>query len=505
MADAKISALSATTTLDAADEFPLNDSGTTKKITAANLAAQLAGFLPQDAGGGGSATNMTQGATGATGPAGGATGATGSSGVTGPQGLDGIDGTAGPPGGPGATGATGAGVTGATGPAGVTGTPGLDGVDGARGATGATGAGVTGATGPQGLDGLEGPRGHTGATGAGTTGATGPQGLDGLEGARGATGPTGAGASGATGPTGPPGLDGVDGSQGSTGPPGATGAGGSGGDITVFDAGNSSTSITLDPNDGDWQVLTLTDNCTITLSGFPAAGTGRTFLLKVIQDGGGGNAIVWDPDVLFGGEDQPNQDAAAVTWFLLWTDEGDSVIYAALVGDVPATSPVKIFDSTLGSDTASIDTGAGGIPSGGDLLEVWILCRTTEVAVGSSLIVRVNNDSGANYDVVQVRGLNVTAAAANTLAGTSWLLGSFGASAQAGAATVIRMTIPSYDQTTFHKAAEATVEQVEDTAADARVTAYGLRWRSTSAITRLAITAGSGSLLTGSRMFIYKR
>lgn len=189
MADTKISGLSATTTLDAADEFPLNDSGTTKKITAANLAAQLAGMQPQDAGGGGSATNMTQGATGATGPAGGATGATGSSGVTGPAGLDGIDGAVGPPGGPGFTGATGAGVTGATGPVG------LDGLEGPRGHTGPTGPpgvdgsdGNRGFTGPQGLDGLE---GRPGATGTGTTGATGPQGSDGLDGMPGPTGATG--------------------------------------------------------------------------------------------------------------------------------------------------------------------------------------------------------------------------------------------------------------------------------------------------------------------------
>lgn len=42
MADTKISALTAVTSLDATDEFPLAHSGTTRKITALDLAASLA-------------------------------------------------------------------------------------------------------------------------------------------------------------------------------------------------------------------------------------------------------------------------------------------------------------------------------------------------------------------------------------------------------------------------------------------------------------------------------
>lgn len=141
MPDKKISELTEATVLDANDEFPVNDSGTTKRIKASNLAAQLAGMQPQGDGIG----TSSPGATGATGSAGGATGATG------PPGIDGMDGTQGATGSPG-------GATGSTGPLGNTGATGNDGLDGARGATGATG--------PQGFDGLDGRVGATGATGS---------------------------------------------------------------------------------------------------------------------------------------------------------------------------------------------------------------------------------------------------------------------------------------------------------------------------------------------------
>lgn len=159
MADKKISDLPADTTVTGNEELPLADSGTTKKITVANLAAQVQ--LPGLDGSPG-----PPGATGASGSPGGATGATGQ------HGLDGADGSAG------ATGATGIGSTGATGASGATGPAGLDGSDGSLGATGATGVGTTGATGPQGATGSP----------AGATGATGPPGQDGLDGAPGTGG-----------------------------------------------------------------------------------------------------------------------------------------------------------------------------------------------------------------------------------------------------------------------------------------------------------------------------
>jgi hypothetical protein len=164
-------------------------------------------------------TAGTPGATGAPGP----TGATGPVGATG-AGATGATGTQGPTG-------PGGGATGSTGPAGATGSPG-----GATGATGATGsvlnswkglwAGLTAYAAGDIVEyagstyiaiasttgdlpdssptkwSLMAEMGFTGATGAGTAGATGAGGPAGATGATGPAGATGAGATGATGPKG---------------------------------------------------------------------------------------------------------------------------------------------------------------------------------------------------------------------------------------------------------------------------------------------------------------
>lgn len=164
-----------------------------------------------------------------------------------------------------------------------------------------------------------------------------------------------------------------------------------------------------------------------------------------------------------------------------------------------------LFDSILGSDTASIDTGASGIAGGYNILDVYIISRTTQAVVGSSMIVRVNNDSGAKYDLQEIRAANTTLAGTQALAQTGWTFLSFGTSAETGAATYLRFSIPGYDLTTFHKVGEGVLSANEDTAAENRLRMHAMRFKDTAAITRMSVTAGSGNLLTGSRLLIYGR
>jgi hypothetical protein len=167
------------------------------------------------------------------------------------------------------------------------------------------------------------------------------------------------------------------------------------------------------------------------------------------------------------------------------------------------TPNVLLFSSQLGGDAAAIDSGAGGFVTTYQILKVYALLRTTEAAVSSSVLVRVNNDSGANYDRSSFRNLNATVAGTNSLAQTSWVVDAFGASAQSGAFGALDFTLPGYAQTVTHKMGTMQNARVEDTAADAFNQVLGLRWRSTAAITRVSITAGSGNLLAGSAMWIY--
>ena len=172
----------------------------------------------------------------------------------------------------------------------------------------------------------------------------------------------------------------------------------------------------------------------------------------------------------------------------------------------PASQLVKLFDSTLAADTASIDTGANGIAQDCDLLEVYLLARTDEAVALSTLTLEVNGDAGANYDRQFLRGSNVTASASIVNASNGWTIATAGASATAGVYGVFRITIPAYAQTTAFKNAEATVSVPDETAANMRAEVQALGWRSTAAINQLSVAApGVQKLKAGSRLLIYGR
>ena len=175
-------------------------------------------------------------------------------------------------------------------------------------------------------------------------------------------------------------------------------------------------------------------------------------------------------------------------------------------GPTGATGPTGvtvIFDSTLGVAGTSIDSGAASIAAGFRVLEVWIICRTTEAVTNSTVLVRLNNDSGSNYDREILQAANTTVTGGGGVGETGWTLGVMGASATASNPAIIRLTIPAYDQTTFNKMAEATIGNADQTtAATKRAAALAMMWRSTAAVTRLSVTAGSGNLVAGSRLII---
>jgi hypothetical protein len=169
--------------------------------------------------------------------------------------------------------------------------------------------------------------------------------------------------------------------------------------------------------------------------------------------------------------------------------------------------PGKIFDSTLGSSASGIDSGAASIPSGFDVLEVWLILRTDEAVAGSSCKILVNNDTGANYDRQNIRGVNTTASAAGGLGTTDgWTINIAGASCAAGVFSMVRMSIPAYAQTTAQKAMEFVNSRADTTIANCLVEIQAFNWRSTAAITRIAVNApASQNFVTGSRMIVYGR
>lgn len=191
-------------------------------------------------------------------------------------------------------------------------------------------------------------------------------------------------------------------------------------------------------------------------------------------------------------------------------DQIAATITSKVITDIEAATITKLFDSTLGADTATIDTGANGIASGYSGLLILLNGRTDEAGVRLSVInFTFNNDTGANYD----RGFLLTSSVSTTPTGdmsagaTSLQLTTAGAAMAANVSGALQIFVPNYDGTTFYKSAVVNFGEVDTTAANANRAAgmEVLQYRSTSAISRLAVTpnnAGS-KFKAGTRLTIH--
>lgn len=103
-----------------------------------------------------------------------------------------------------------------------------------------------------------------------------------------------------------------------------------GGGETYFDAGNSGAAKSLDLTNGNVQKLTLTANCTITLTS-PTSGTYRSMLLYVFQDGTGSRTITWPGSVSWGTAGAPTltTTASKMDKILLDTVDGGTTWYGS--------------------------------------------------------------------------------------------------------------------------------------------------------------------------------
>ena len=103
-----------------------------------------------------------------------------------------------------------------------------------------------------------------------------------------------------------------------------------GGGETFSDDGNSGTAIALNLSNGNVQKLTLTGNCTITLTS-PATGAFRSLLLYVFQDGTGSRTITWPASVKWGTAGAPVLSTAAskMDKILLDTVDGGTTWYGS--------------------------------------------------------------------------------------------------------------------------------------------------------------------------------
>jgi hypothetical protein len=104
-----------------------------------------------------------------------------------------------------------------------------------------------------------------------------------------------------------------------------------GGGETYSDAGNSGTAITLNLANGNVQKLTLTGNCTVTLTS-PSSGTMRSLTLLVFQDATGSRTITWPASVKWGVAGAPTLTVTAskMDMISLFTVDGGTNWYGSL-------------------------------------------------------------------------------------------------------------------------------------------------------------------------------
>jgi hypothetical protein len=182
-------------------------------------------------------------------------------------------------------------------------------------------------------------------------------------------------------------------------------------------------------------------------------------------------------------------------------------------------SSVLLYDFTVaGADKASIDTGVDTPDAGSAgtsafaalrMLEIFIIARTDNVASTSAVLTTLNNDSGANYDLVRLTGTTgsaPTAQAAASAAGTSMAFVAHGSGGGASYAAALAFWIPAYAGTTFFKSVLSFQGVLDTTTTTSQAEERVYSWNNTAAVTRVKIAGnGADKLKVGSRMMIYAR
>jgi hypothetical protein len=161
----------------------------------------------------------------------------------------------------------------------------------------------------------------------------------------------------------------------------------------------------------------------------------------------------------------------------------------------------------LTSASASLDVAS--IPGGHGHLLLVIQCKgdgTSALTVAGSL--RVNNDSGSNYDY---NGSYVSESGGPSKfagrAASGWQIMDMPTSYSGtgtGPAGLIRVQLPLYDDASFYKNMLSEGYGFNNISANYQYTEnYGGQWRSTAAINRVTFYPASGNWVATSRMLVY--
>lgn len=185
------------------------------------------------------------------------------------------------------------------------------------------------------------------------------------------------------------------------------------------------------------------------------------------------------------------------SWQAGWV-AGDIVTAAEL-----AKASGSVFDSTLSVAAATIDTGAVLPTTYGDL-EVTLYARGDTAATSTTLALRLNHDSAANYNAQILQTNNATLTGSGAASATSLTIGSMpAATAPANAFGMAVVTVASYGLTTnFKTMLGQNYYEIADTGAGQVMYQLAGMWKAAAAVTRVEVICGAGNFAAGSRLTV---
>jgi hypothetical protein len=139
-------------------------------------------------------------------------------------------------------------------------------------------------------------------------------------------------------------------------------------------------------------------------------------------------------------------------------------------------------------------------------LRIVVTGRGSVAAVAASVFVRLNNDSGNNYDYETVETNGTTNTAAGTLASSRWHMGYIaGSTAPSNVGDACECRIYDYRGTTFQKTMLAVSNAKVGTGSgnDLYHTRLSGFWRNTAAVTQVDVILSSGNFDSGSVVSLY--
>lgn len=182
-------------------------------------------------------------------------------------------------------------------------------------------------------------------------------------------------------------------------------------------------------------------------------------------------------------------------------DAGDTITIAASGGGGGGGAWTPIAQTLLTVAAATIDFTS--IPATYEDLVIVLQGRGTTAAVSTNMLMRFNNDSGANYDFSRWNRFGNNSNVAQTSAEIGSLMA---ATAPAGNSSQATIEINNYARTTLRKTAFTLQGGDESTLAAGQYSHISnMLWRSTAAINRVTILLAAGNFDIGTVATLYGR